>query len=582
MKPRDLKKRCTRQRLALALAAGPALLGWHPAHAFDIATDNPDLKLRWDNTFKYSNAFRLKSRDALLTSDINLDDGDRNFGKGLISNRFDLLSEADLSYRNVGARLSAAAWYDTVYNTHNDNNSAGAFGPGSSTVNSTGPYNEFLPSTRKLHGREAEFLDAFVFGKFHLGELPATLRVGRFAQVWGESLFFGANAIGGAMTPVDTVKLSSVPNTQFKETILQTPQIAGQVQLTSDVSVSAYYQFQFRANRFPGVGSYFSASDNTIYGGQFTYLGPGVTAPTAATLDPKKGGQGGLQLRFSAAETDYGLYLIRFDDKSFQIVPTLGILTPPEVLPPVIGPSSFRAVYQQGITAFGASFSHTFGDANVAGEVSIRNRMDLASTHGADTSALAPPGVIPPTNNTNHPAYALGRTLHANLSTLWTVPRTALWQEAGFVGEVAWNRVLKCQTNCTVYDPATGVGVIDPNSTVDAVNLRAVFSPTYRQVVPGVDISVPLGIGYAPSSSRSRALGAGASIPAGGGDLSLGVNGSYLDAWRFSLNYTHYYGKENTFLAAPAGSPPGTPQSYSYGQFLKDRDFIAFSLTRTF
>jgi len=543
------------------------------AAVFDTGID--DLSLRWDNTVKYSNAFRLKQRDPLLISDINQDDGDRNFGKGLISNRFDLLSEADLTYRNFGMRLSGAAWYDTVYNRHNDNNSSGAFGPGTSTVNSTGAPNAFLTTTRNLHGREAEFLDAFVSAKGDVAGHLASVRLGRFAQVWGESLFFGANAIGGAMTAVDTVKLASVPNTQFKETMLQVPQVSGQIAIVPGVSFSGYYQFHFRPDQFPGVGSYFSAVDNTPYGGQTTILAPGVTVPTQMR-STNNSGQGGVSLHFALAETDYGLYWLRFDDKAFQVVPVLG------AGPMGVAPTSFQDLYARGITAFGGSFSHTFGDANVAGEASIRNNMDLASSHGADASALAPPGVIAPNDNYRNPAYAVGRTAHVNLSTLWSVPRTPLWEEASFAGELAWNRVLSCQKNCTIYSYATNTGVIDPNSTRDAINFRGVFSPTYRQVVNGVDLSVPVGLGYAPKDSRSRALGAGASLPAGGGDVSIGVNGSYLDAWRFSMSYTHYLGTANTFLAAPAGSPAGTQQSFSYGQALKDRDFVAFSLARTF
>jgi hypothetical protein len=553
-----------------------------PACAAVLDLGDGDLKFRWDNTVKYSAAARLKDRDPTLVSQINLDDGDRNFAKGLISSRVDLLTEADLTYGRTGVRISGAAWYDGAYNRRNDNNSAGAFGPGSSTVNSTGAFNEFVPTTRDRHGRQAEVLDAFVFGKAEIAGAPVSVRLGKFAQLWGESIFFGANAVGGAMTPVDIVKLVSVPNTQFKETMLQVPQVSGQVQFTPEISLGAYYQFRYRPNRFPGVGSYFSVSDTTEYGGRFTYLGPNTKAPTQTDLYPKNSGQGGIQLRFSVAETDIGIFLVRFHDKGFQVAPTLGIVTPPAVVPPVIAPTSFKSVFHQDITTFGASFSRTFGDANIAGEVSVRDNMDLASTHGADASALAPPGFIPPSDNVNNPAYAVGRTAHINLSTLWQVPRTALWSEATFIGEIAWNRVLSCQKNCTVYSYATNTGVIDPNSTRDAANLRMVFAPTYRQVVPGIDLNVPIGLGYAPKGSRSRALGAGASIADGGGDLSLGVSGTYLDVWRFSLTATHHLGTANTFLAAPAGTPPGTPQSFSYGQALKDRDFIAFSLARTF
>ena len=79
------------------------------AHAFEVETGDSALKLRWDNTLKYSAAARLKSADARLLGNPNNDDGDRNFGKGLISNRVDLLSELDATFnRSYGLRLARA------------------------------------------------------------------------------------------------------------------------------------------------------------------------------------------------------------------------------------------------------------------------------------------------------------------------------------------------------------------------------------------------------------------------------------------------------------------------------------------
>ena len=49
------------------------------ARAFQIETGNPDFNLNWDNSVKYSAAFRVTDRSATLTADINQDDGDRNF-----------------------------------------------------------------------------------------------------------------------------------------------------------------------------------------------------------------------------------------------------------------------------------------------------------------------------------------------------------------------------------------------------------------------------------------------------------------------------------------------------------------------
>ncbi len=93
------------------------------AQAFEIDSGNPEVKIRWDTTAKYSAAARVKDASSTLKGSANFDDGDRNFDRGLISNRVDLLSELDVIYRGFGVRVSGAGWYDTVYNRSNDNDS---------------------------------------------------------------------------------------------------------------------------------------------------------------------------------------------------------------------------------------------------------------------------------------------------------------------------------------------------------------------------------------------------------------------------------------------------------------------------
>ncbi len=65
-----------------------------------------------------------------------------------------------------------------------------------------------------------------------------------------------------------------------------------------------------------------------------------------------------------------------------------------------------------------------------------------------------------------------------------------------------------------------------------------------------------------------------------GGDFSIGVSGAYLDVWRFSLSYTGFHGHEGVFLRARPAGVPG-PNVFSFDQAFKDRNFVAFSLSRT-
>jgi hypothetical protein len=113
-------------RTWVAVAAALALLP--TAHAIEIDTPNPDLKVRLDLTPKYSLGYRLKNPSAALTQfdvatdpgTLNEDDGDHNFKRGLISNRLDLLAEFDVSAKNFGARISGNGWHDSVYLRSND------------------------------------------------------------------------------------------------------------------------------------------------------------------------------------------------------------------------------------------------------------------------------------------------------------------------------------------------------------------------------------------------------------------------------------------------------------------------------
>jgi hypothetical protein len=179
-------------------------------------------------------------------------------------------------------------------------------------------------ATEELHGRKAELLDAFAFGKVNLGDRPLTFRVGKHTMLWGESLFFGANGIANGQASIDVIKAVSVPNTQFKELVRPVEQISAQVQVTPRFTLGAYYQWRWDKTRLPAVGSYFSFIDFVPADGSERLIVGEAAAPFqdevaffhGNDLEAKNDGQGGIQARFRFNEVDFGLYAIRYHEKA--------------------------------------------------------------------------------------------------------------------------------------------------------------------------------------------------------------------------------------------------------------------------
>jgi hypothetical protein len=532
-----------------------SVLPMHAAHAIDFQTDNPDLRITWNNTLKYSTAYRLKDANPALTTssfnpsandfyNFNQNDGDLNFKKkGLISSRLDWLTEFDIGTRNFGARVSGAYWYDLVYNRGNHNDGSVL---DSSAALSGRPSNEFNPDTRDQHGKQGEILDAFVYAKGG-DEHPGTIRAGRHTLVYGETLFMGANGIAYAQGPTDLVKLLAVPGTPFKEILLPVNQVSGTVQVTSNVSLGAYYQLEWRPTRIPGVGSYSSDFNGAGVGIDGILLG-GPVAIGIDDLKPKDSGQGGIQVKFTPENSgvEYGLYAAQYNDKGPQLYVDLASGT-------------WQQQYAEGIKTYGASASGVLLGANVALEVSERRNTPLVND---------PVFAFTPADNSN-PLFGIGNTAHANLSALYVMPTNSLFDGGVWLAELGWNRALSCTLNCSN---------VDPNTTRDATSMRAIFAPDYYQVMDGLDISIPVGLGYG-LSGRSRAVFKFNGGVEHGGDLSIGVNGTYQQVWKGGVNYVHYLGSATPFLIPDPAT--GNPM-LSYGQSLADRDNISLYIKRSF
>jgi hypothetical protein len=489
------------------------------------------LEIRWDNTLRYSAAVRLSGRDPALVSDPNADDGERNFQPGIVSNRLDIVSQLDLSDGRFGIHASAAGWYDTVYHARNDNDSPGTFNPDSV------PHDRFTRDVRSLHGSDIELLDAFVHGGFDIGENALSFRLGRQTTLWGESLFFAKNGIAAAQGPVDEIKDLNSPIVYAKEIFLPVAQATATLQTSRGVTFSAYYQFEWRKDRVPGAGSYFSALDYLDAGGERYILAPGQFLLRSRDQRPKDLGQFGIAVQFGIDDFDIGLYALRFDAKN------------PEVyLRPVPTPSAsnvgdYSLVFPQGISLYGASFSGYAGDLNLAGELSLRTHAPLAAN-----PIVVASGAI--ADNRGHPRYPIGDTMHFQISTSDALPRERFFDSADLGIELAASERLSVSQNASA---------LDSTRTPFALSVRASFVPHYFEVLPGLDLSVPLGVGYGLAGNSS----VDDSEYANAGDVEIGLGLTFRNVWSATLSLTQFI-----------GSPDH--------QALGDRDFVSFSVQRTF
>jgi hypothetical protein len=381
-----------------------------------------------------------------------------------------------------------------------------------------------------------------------VGERQWNARAGRHTLLWGESLLMPGNGIAYGQAPIDVIKLLGVPFTQAKELFMPVTQISGQVSVVNNLTLMAYCQLEWRKTRIPPAGSYLSDFDAIDEGGESLILGPGFAVPREGDMKPKNTGQWGVgtRVRVEAVNTDFGLYYIRFHDKNPQIYLHSTLVVPPQGTPFAL-PTNYQLVYGEDISAVGASFSTTLGSANVAGEFSMRQNMPLANS----AATFVPPGVA--ADNDKNPLYAVGKTVHGQMSAIYFLRQGALWQGGTFLGEVAWAHLSSVTKNPSAFDTTR---------QRDAWGMRYILEPAYYQVFPGWDFTVPLGLGYNPrgKSVTDLKFNGGANE---GGDFSIGLTATQLAVWKYTLSYTDYFGHSDT-------------------QTLKDRNFVSFAVQRTF
>lgn len=242
----------------------PLLVAAH-AQAVEFSFADNEISGSIDTTVSYGQLWRVQGQDK-TNNDINTNDGNRNFGTGLVSEVFKVTSDMEVTYQNYGAFVRGTAFYDTqIMDKRNDYyDSSLAYQPSQNVPKD----DSFTRGTRHSAGRNAEILDAYVYGNWDVADMPVGVRFGKQVFNWGEGLFYR----GGVNTtnPVDAGKFR-LPGAEVKEVLVPVEALSFSVGLTDNISMDAFYQFNWKESAIDPVGTYFSETDLFGEGGNTAY-----------------------------------------------------------------------------------------------------------------------------------------------------------------------------------------------------------------------------------------------------------------------------------------------------------------------
>ena len=228
---------------ASALALGGLLYGL-PAQGIEFG--DGEVRGSLDTTISHGLTFRVERRNPELTTDINGNDGNLNYDRGVVSNTSKFTTDLDVGTDDFGLFVRAAGFIDFE------------------NENGTRERTALSDAAKDRVARNLDLLDAYVTGTFDVGDSIVDARIGRHVLNWGESTFIpnGINAIN----PFDVSKLR-LPGSELREALLPVGLASISVAPTDTLSVEGFYQIDWEETEIDAVGSYFSSTD---------YVGPGA------------------------------------------------------------------------------------------------------------------------------------------------------------------------------------------------------------------------------------------------------------------------------------------------------------------
>ncbi|MTI15387.1 DUF1302 domain-containing protein [Sansalvadorimonas verongulae] len=249
--------------LASILAVAPV-----QAVEFDLMDGNVSGSL--DTTVSYGAMWRVQGQDKNNDS-MNGNDGNRNYDTGIVSQVYKITSDLELNYENYGLFARGTAFYDSELggSTNYGKKSWHADQPSQAqNANPNNPANRFTKDARDISGKDAQLLDAYVYGSWDVMDRPVDVRLGKQVLSWGEGIFY-RNGIN-TTNPLDAAKFR-LPGSELKEALIPVETFGVSIGLTDNLSMDAFYQFNFRKTQIDPVGTYFAETDLFAEGGNTAY-----------------------------------------------------------------------------------------------------------------------------------------------------------------------------------------------------------------------------------------------------------------------------------------------------------------------
>lgn len=552
------------------------------AAGFEIDVGNPDLKVRWDNSVRYNLGVRMQDQDRKILNNSNYDDSDSKFDKhDVVTNRLDLLSELDVIYKRAhGFRVSAAAWNDWAYSSSRVRTNPMFTFPGLGDTSTAYLNNEYTDYVKRWNrGPSGEFLDVFLFTNFDLGQVPVSVKLGQHNVYWGESLFSFVHGVSYSQGPVDVRKAYVNPGVEAKELYKPLTQLSISANVLPELTIAGQYFFDWRPSPIPDGGTYFGILDPITLGGGTFVVNPALAAATSGALGgvpvapvpfvgvfdtPKKRGDWGLMAKWRPQWFDgsLGVYYREYTDKMPQIV--LGGL---QAAPLALGvglPTSMGLSYLEDNKLIGLSLSTNIGGVSVGSEV----------VHRRNTGLLMGPATIAGME-------PRGDTWHFLVNALAFMGKNAAFDSATLLAELTYSRLDKVTRNEANFNSvdyfckaaADQFGCADK----DAWGLAMKFEPLWYQVMPGVDLSMPIVL--------NTGLNGNSPVLFGGyernGSYSIGFTADLNSKYSFNLAYNGYFGRRKSAATAASLGEEAVTSINGLGA-LWDRGWLSFTFKTTF